>query len=67
MYYFMPKAAERPIYAYRLSIILLWSLVFLYIWAGPHHLLNTSLPEWAQTMGVIFSSNPYRAFLGRHD
>lgn len=55
MYYFMPKAAERPIYSYRLSIIHFWSLVFLYIWAGPHHLLNTSLPEWAQTMGVVFS------------
>ncbi len=55
MYYFMPKAAERPVYSYRLSIIHFWSLVFLYIWAGPHHLLNTSLPEWAQTMGVVFS------------
>jgi cytochrome c oxidase cbb3-type subunit I/II len=55
MYYFMPKAAERPIYSYRLSIVHFWSLVFLYIWAGPHHLLNTSLPEWAQTMGVVFS------------
>jgi cytochrome c oxidase cbb3-type subunit I/II len=55
MYYFMPKIAERPIYSYRLSIVHFWSLVFLYIWAGPHHLLNTSLPEWAQTMGVVFS------------
>lgn len=55
MYYFMPKAAERPVYSYRLSIVHFWSLVFLYIWAGPHHLLNTSLPEWAQTMGVVFS------------
>ena len=55
MYYFVPKAAERPVYSYRLSIIHFWSLVFLYIWAGPHHLLNTSLPEWAQTMGVVFS------------
>jgi len=55
MYYFMPKAAERPVYSYRLSIIHFWSLVFLYIWAGPHHLLNTSLPEWAQTTGMLFS------------
>lgn len=55
MYYFVPKAADRPVYSYRLSIIHFWSLVFIYIWAGPHHLLNTSLPEWAQTMGVVFS------------
>lgn len=55
MYYFMPKAANRPIYSYRLSIIHFWSLIFIYIWAGPHHLLNTSLPEWAQTTGVVFS------------
>lgn len=55
MYYFLPKAAERPVYSYRLSIIHFWSLVFLYIWAGPHHLLYTSLPEWAQTMGSVFS------------
>lgn len=55
MYYFVPKATERPIYSYRLSIIHFWSLVFLYIWAGPHHLLNSSLPDWAQTMGVVFS------------
>lgn len=55
MYYFVPKAAERPIYSYRLSIIHFWSLIFLYIWAGPHHLLNTALPEWAQSMGMIFS------------
>ncbi len=55
MYYFVPKAAERPVYSYRLSIVHFWSLVFLYIWAGPHHLLNTSLPEWAQTLGMIFS------------
>ena len=55
MYYFMPKAADRPVYSYRLSIIHFWSLVFLYIWAGPHHLLNTSLPEWAQTTGMLFS------------
>jgi cytochrome c oxidase cbb3-type subunit I/II len=55
MYYFVPKAAGRPVYSYRLSIIHFWSLVFLYIWAGPHHLLNTALPDWAQTMGVVFS------------
>ena len=55
MYYFMPKAAQRPVYSYRLSIVHFWSLVFLYIWAGPHHLLNTSLPDWAQTMGSVFS------------
>jgi cytochrome c oxidase cbb3-type subunit I/II len=55
MYYFLPKAAERPIYSYRLSIIHFWSLVFIYIWAGPHHLLYTSLPDWAQTFGMVFS------------
>jgi cytochrome c oxidase cbb3-type subunit I/II len=55
MYYFMPKAANGPIYSYRLSIIHFWSLIFLYIWAGPHHLLYTSLPQWAQTMGMLFS------------
>ncbi len=55
MYYFIPKAANRPVYSYRLSIIHFWSLVFIYIWAGPHHLLYTSLPEWAQTVGMVFS------------
>lgn len=55
MYYFIPKAAERPVYSYRLSVIHFWSLVFLYIWAGPHHLLNTSLPAWLQTLGMTFS------------
>lgn len=55
MYYFVPKMANRPVYSYRLSIIHFWSLVFIYIWAGPHHLLYTSLPEWAQTLGMIFS------------
>ncbi|MDP2176796.1 MAG: cytochrome-c oxidase, cbb3-type subunit I [Bacteroidota bacterium] len=55
MYYFMPKAAERPVYSYRLSIIHFWALIFLYIWAGPHHLLYTSLPDWAQSLGVVFS------------
>jgi len=55
MYYFVPKAAGRPVYSYRLSIIHFWALVFIYIWAGPHHLLNTALPEWAQTLGMVFS------------
>ncbi len=55
MYYFMPKAAERPIYSYRLSIIHFWALVFIYIWAGPHHLLNTALPNWLQMLGMLFS------------
>ena len=55
MYYFLPKAANRPIYSYRLSIIHFWSLIFIYIWAGPHHLLYTSLPDWAQNLGVVFS------------
>ncbi len=55
MYYFMPKAAKRPVYSYRLSIIHFWALVFLYIWAGPHHLLNSALPDWAQSMGTVFS------------
>jgi len=55
MYYFIPKAADRPVYSYRLSIIHFWSLVFIYIWAGPHHLLNTSLPHWLQTLGMLFS------------
>jgi len=55
MYYFVPKAANRPVYSYRLSIIHFWSLIFIYIWAGPHHLLYTSLPEWAQNLGVAFS------------
>jgi cytochrome c oxidase cbb3-type subunit I/II len=55
MYYFMPKAAGRPVYSYKLSIIHFWALVFLYIWAGPHHLLYTALPEWAQTLGMVFS------------
>jgi len=55
MYYFVPKAAQRPVYSYRLSVIHFWSLVFLYIWAGPHHLLNTALPPWLQALGMIFS------------
>ena len=55
MYYFVPKRAERPIYSYRLSIVHFWSLIFLYIWAGPHHLHYTALPDWAQTLGMTFS------------
>ena len=55
MYYFMPKAAGRPVFSYRLSIIHFWALIFLYIWAGPHHLLYTSLPDWAQSLGTVFS------------
>ena len=55
MYYYLPKAANRPVFSYRLSIIHFWALVFIYIWAGPHHLLYTALPEWARTLGMIFS------------
>ncbi|MFN7733279.1 MAG: cytochrome-c oxidase, cbb3-type subunit I [Pirellula sp.] len=55
MYYFLPKAAERPVFSYKLSIIHFWSLVFIYIWAGPHHLHYTALPEWASTFGMLFS------------
>ncbi len=55
MYYFVPKRAERPVYSYRLSIIHFWALIFLYIWAGPHHLHYTALPDWAQTLGMVFS------------
>ncbi len=55
MYYFLPKAANRPVYSYRLSIVHFWSLVFIYIWAGPHHLLNTALPQWLQYLGMLFS------------
>jgi cytochrome c oxidase cbb3-type subunit I len=55
MYYFVPKQAERPVYSYRLSIVHFWSIIFLYIWAGPHHLHYTALPDWAQTLGMVFS------------
>jgi cytochrome c oxidase cbb3-type subunit I/II len=55
MYYFIPKAANRPVFSYRLSIVHFWSLIFLYIWAGPHHLLYTALPDWAQSLGTVFS------------
>ncbi|MCO4291621.1 cytochrome-c oxidase, cbb3-type subunit I [Solitalea sp. MAHUQ-68] len=55
MYYFLPKAANRPVYSYKLSIVHFWALIFLYIWAGPHHLLYTALPDWAQSLGTVFS------------
>ncbi len=55
MYYYMPKVANRPVYSYRLSVIHFWALIFLYIWAGPHHLLYTALPDWAQALGMVFS------------
>ncbi len=55
MYYFLPKAAKRPVFSYKLSIIHFWALIFLYIWAGPHHLLYTALPNWAQSLGIVFS------------
>ncbi len=55
MYYYLPKAADRPVYSYRLSVVHFWSLVFLYIWAGPHHLLHTALPGWLQSLGMLFS------------
>ncbi len=55
MYYFVPKAANRPVYSYKLSIIHFWALIFIYIWAGPHHLLYTALPDWAQSLGTVFS------------
>jgi len=55
MYYFLPKAANRPVFSYKLSIVHFWALIFIYIWAGPHHLLYTSLPDWAQSLGSVFS------------
>ena len=55
MYYFLPKAANRPVYSYKLSIVHFWTLVFIYIWAGPHHLLYSALPDWAQSLGTVFS------------
>src|SRR4029079_1202692 len=55
MYYFLPKAANRPVFSYKLSIIHFWALIFLYIWAGPHHLLYSALPNWAQSLGIVFS------------
>jgi cytochrome c oxidase cbb3-type subunit I/II len=64
MYYFLPKAANRPVYSYKLSIIHFWALIFIYIWAGPHHLLYTSLPDWAQSLGMVFSFDAYCTELG---
>jgi cytochrome c oxidase cbb3-type subunit I/II len=55
MYYYLPKAADRPVFSYRLSIIHFWALIFVYIWAGPHHLLYTALPDWTQSLGMVFS------------
>ena len=55
MYYFVPKQAGRPVYSYRLSVVHFWSLIAIYMWAGPHHLHYTSLPDWAQTLGMVFS------------
>jgi len=63
MYYFVPKQAERPVYSYRLSIVHFWALITLYIWAGPHHLHYTALPDWAQSLGMVMSVT----VLGRHD
>ena len=62
-----PEAAERPVYSYRLSIVHFWSLIFLYIWAGPHHLHYTALPDWAQTLGMVVLGHAVDAVLGRHD
>jgi cytochrome c oxidase cbb3-type subunit I/II len=67
MYYFMPKAADRPVFSYRLSILHFWSLVFIYIWAGPHHLHYTALPEWASARWACSSRDAVDAELGRHD
>ena len=55
VYYFIPKQAERPVYSYRLSIVHFWALIFTYMWAGPHHLHYTALPDWAQSIGMVFS------------
>ena len=66
MYYFLPKAANRPVFSYRLSIIHFWALIFIYIWAGPHHLLYTALPDWAQSLGHGVLGDADRAVLGRH-
>jgi cbb3-type cytochrome oxidase subunit 1 len=67
MYYFVPKQAERPIYSYRLSIVHFWALITLYIWAGPHHLHYTALPDWAQSLGHGHVGYPAGTELGRHD
>jgi cytochrome c oxidase cbb3-type subunit 1 len=67
MYYFVPKQAERPIYSYRLSVVHFWSLIAVYMWAGPHHLHYTSLPDWAQTLGHGVFDHPAGTVVGRHD
>ena len=67
MYYFIPKQANRPVYSYRLSVVHFWALIFTYIWAGPHHLHYTALPDWAQSCGHGFFAGPTRPFLGRND
>ena len=67
MYYFIPKQAERPVYSYRLSIVHFWALIFIYMWAGPHHLHYTALPDWAQSLGMVFSLILLAPSLGRHD
>ena len=67
MYYFIPKQAERPVFSYKLSIIHFWALIFLYIWAGPHHLHYTALPDWASTLGMVFSIVLWMPRLGWHD
>jgi cytochrome c oxidase cbb3-type subunit 1 len=64
---FRAQAGERPVYSYRLSILHFWSLIFIYIWAGPHHLHYTALPDWAQTLGMTFSIMLWMPSLGRHD
>jgi cbb3-type cytochrome oxidase subunit 1 len=67
MYYFVPKQAERPVYSYKLSIIHFWALIFLYIWAGPHHLHYTALPDWASDARHGVLGRAVDALLGRHD
>ena len=67
MYYFLPKAAKRPVFSYKLSIIHFWSLVFIYIWAGPHHLHYTALPDWASHAGNVVQLDAVDALLGRDD
>ena len=67
MYYFVPKQAGRPIYSYRLSIVHFWALIAIYMWAGPHHLQYTALPDWAQSLGMVFSLILLAPSLGRRD
>jgi cytochrome c oxidase cbb3-type subunit I len=67
MYYFVPKQAERPVYSYRLSVVHFWALIFTYMWAGPHHLHYTALPDWTQSLGMVFSLILLAPSMGRHD